>query len=164
MKFTMNHTGNGYILLDSLILGLGNTTDAPEAIPLDTELDKLPVHWESDICTYAEQYSDFPSMQGCSVLLPSEENPFTNESLAGYWSPCLEKSCQLTFFSGSSVRPTSLTVLGYISGSASIEVSRSNLVGGDRILHQIISKETMGEGWHEVEVSFDLYQDYTVCI
>jgi hypothetical protein len=104
-------------------------------------------------------------MQDCSALLPLEENPFTNETLAGYWSPCLENSCQLTFFSGSSVRPTSMTVRGYISGSASIEVSRSNLVGGDRILHQIISNETMGEeGWYEVEVPFYSNDDYTVCV
>jgi hypothetical protein len=106
-------------------------------------------------------------MQDCSALLPLEENPFTNETLAGYWNPCQEKSCQLTFFSGSSVRPTIMTVRGYISGSASIEVSRTKPGGNEHIIHKVISNETMGEGWHEVIVLFSpfhLNDDYTVCI
>jgi hypothetical protein len=173
----MNHTGNGYILLDSIVLDIGSLSDDGLVIPLDTDQDKLPVHWtisdeEDSSCAYVEQYSDFQhKLVDCpGGGSPSEDNPFNNNngsSSTGYWSPCLQKSCKLTFFSGSSVRPTSMTVRGYINGSSAIRVHSSSRIEGDEdavLVGEISMNATGSEGWQEMEFRFPLYPTFTVRI
>jgi hypothetical protein len=150
----MNHTGNGYALLDSIVLDLGETVKAPGII-LDTELDILPVHWPiMDNCVYAEQYFDFPTQHNCSIMPSEDDNPFKTESNVGYWTPCLGY-CDIYYDSGPSIRPISMTITGYVQGTARISLLAYDWITGAIYVGGIQQNGTGdGDGWQEVE--FDL--------
>jgi hypothetical protein len=128
-------------------------------------MDENPVHWPLDNCNYLENYEDF-WVYGCPAE-PLVGNP--NAGGIGYWSPCSMKSCQLSFFSGSSIHPRTLKITGYVSGEASMRILSSKRVNLDSaesidnvVVGEITAKKNKAEGWQEVEFDLEEFTANTV--
>jgi molybdopterin/thiamine biosynthesis adenylyltransferase len=120
--------------------------------------------WKIGKCTYGEMYTDFNRLQCKKRNAEIIESGFPGRDMKGFWTPCLEPSCELSYTfntstSTSSIHRVSVKVRGYVQGNAAIQLQLGDKGQG---ISQLIGNLSIANRWTETSFELENLTPYSV--